>query len=182
VTKQAQQIWMLAGLFSVLGGVVTYQMWPADTATSSVAPSNSKDATAVASSLPVAKVNLDRLQASSESTAAPARDPFRFKPKPVPPVAGVKPRLPIVGPNPAPPPPPPPPDSRPEIQMKYLGYVMSPAGTRMAILQDNANHPPVTGKQGDVIDGRYRLLRVDAGEVEISYLDGGRRRRIVKGQ
>jgi len=66
--------------------------------------------------------------------------------------------------------------------MKYLGYVIAPNGTRVAVLQDNQNHPSVTGKQGDVIDGRYRLLRVDANEVELSYLDGGRRRRIVKGQ
>jgi hypothetical protein len=65
--------------------------------------------------------------------------------------------------------------------MKYLGYAMSPNGARVAVLQDT-NHPPVTGKQGDVIDGKYRLLRVDANEVELSYLDGARRRRIVKGQ
>jgi len=181
VTKQARQAWLLIGLFVVFGGVLTYQLWPSDTAVSSSPPSNQKDVAGTPGTLQVATVNLDRLKMEPTAAATAKRDPFRFKPKPIPPPP-VR-RQPIVQLPPVNPgPPPPPADTRPEISMKYLGYVIAPNGTRMAVLQDNQNHPSVTGKQGDVIDGRYRLLRVDANEVELSYLDGGRRRRIVKGQ
>lgn len=181
MTKQARQTWWLVGLLAVLGAVVTYQMRPTTTASGAVAPSNPKEAAGAAGTLQVAAVNVDRLHAGKETLSAAKRDPFRFKPKPPPPPP----------PRVAPPPPPlqpitrpagPPPDPRPAIQMKYLGYVVSPSGTRLAILQDTPNRPPLYGKQGDIIDGKYRLLRVDAGEIEMSYLDGAQRRRIVKGQ
>jgi hypothetical protein len=182
MTKQARQAWLLVGLLAVFGGVMTYQFWPSsETATGAVAPSNQKDATGgVPGTLQVATLDLDRLQNKPEAGAAQKRDPFRFKPKPLPPapkpVVQQQPQIPV---NPGPPPPPR--DPRPAIALKYLGYAMSPGGVRIAVLQDNA-HPPVFGKQGDVIDGKYRLLRVDANEVELSYLDGAQRRRIVKGQ
>ena len=179
MTRQARQIWWLVGLLGVLGVVLTYQLRPTTTASDAVSPSNPRESAGAASTLQVAEVNLDRLHERSETVTAAKRDPFRFKPKPPPPPP----------PRVAPPPPPPvirpagpPPDPRPAIQVKYLGFVVSPGGTRLAILQENPNRPPVTGKQGDIIDGRYRLLRVDAGEIEVAYLDGAQRRRIVKGQ
>jgi hypothetical protein len=184
VTKQTRQIYSLVGLLAVLGAVVTYELSPAGPTTGGAAPSNSSKAAAAAGTLQVAEVNLDRLHEGSEALGAVKRDPFRFKPKPPPPPP---PRPPAPPPLPVQQtvarPPGPPPDTRPEIPMKYFGYVMSTNGTRIAQLSDgNPNHPPMLGKQGDIIDGRYRLLRVDAGEIEMSYLDGGKRRRIVKGQ
>jgi hypothetical protein len=180
VTKQARQIWQLVGLLTMLGGVVTYQLWPANTAPGGVAPSNQKDVAGAPATLQVATVDINRLQTAPQGDTTEKRDPFRFKPKPPPPRPPVQNRPPPIPPvNPGPPAPPR--DARPEISLKYLGFAMSPNGVRVAVLQDNAR-PPVTGKQGDVIDGKYRLLRVDANEVELSYLDGARRRRIVKGQ
>jgi hypothetical protein len=75
--------------------------------------------------------------------------------------------------------PPAPPPPRP-IPLKFIGYMAMPSGTRVAVLSDGTMHPPVTGKQGDVIDGQYRLLRVDPDEIEMAYLDGTGRRRIPK--
>jgi len=179
VTKQARQIRWLVGLFGVLAVVLTYQFWPTDTATRGAAPSKSADAASTAVPMQVAEVNLDRLQAGTNGLKAARRDPFRYKPKPAPPPppAPPQPVRPLV-----PQAPPPPQDPRPEIRLKYLGFAMSPTGVRIATLQDAANNAILLGKQGDVIDGKYRLLRVDATEVELSYLDGARRRRFVKGQ
>jgi hypothetical protein len=174
-------MWWLLGLLGVLGAVVMYQLRPTATASSTVAPSNPKEAASAAGTLQVTEVNLDRLHEGTAALGAAKRDPFRFKPKPPPPPPPrVAPPPPLVQPIIRPPGPPP--DPRPAIQMKYLGYVLSSNGTRLAILQDNPNRSPLYGKQGDIIDGKYRLLRVDAGEIEMSYLDGAQRRRIVKGQ
>jgi len=177
VTRQARQIRWLVGLFGVLGVVLTYQFWPTETATRGAAPSKSTDAV-TAVPMQVAEVDLDRLQVDTSALKAARRDPFRYKPKPAPPPppppALVRPVVPQA--------PPPPQDPRPEIRLKYLGFAMSPTGVRIATLQDAANNAILLGKQGDVIDGKYRLLRVDATEVELSYLDGARRRRFVKGQ
>jgi hypothetical protein len=182
VTKQTRQIVMLVALVGVFGTVMAYQFWPADTTTSVTVPSNPKEAGGAAGTLQVAHVNMDRLQAAAaEAGGAEKRDPFRFKPKPLPAAATAQQQNRPMGPFPAAPPPPPT-DPRPEIRMKYLGYATAPNGTRIAVLQDDPNHPTVMAKQGDVIDGMYRLLRVDTNEVELSYLDGARRRRFVKGQ
>jgi hypothetical protein len=179
VTKQTRQIRWLVGLLGVLAVVLTYQFWPTETATSGAAPSKSKDVAGTAVPMQVAEVDLGRLQAGNDAVKAAKRDPFRYKPKPPPPPPPPPPQIarPIVQQ-----PPPPPPDPRPEIRLKYLGFAMSPTGVRIATLQDAGNNAILLGKQGDVIDGKYRLLRVDAGEVELSYLDGARRRRFVKGQ
>jgi hypothetical protein len=184
VTKQTRQVVSLVGLLAVLGAVLTWELSPSGPTSGGAAPSNSSKAAAAAGTLRVAEVNLDRLHDGDDTLGAVKRDPFRFKPKPPPPPP---PRPAPLTPQPVQPtvtrPPGPPPDTRPEIPVKYSGFVMAPNGTRIAMLTDgNPNHAPTLGKQGDVIDGRYRLLRVDAGEIEMSYLDGGKRRRIVKGQ
>ena len=55
-----------------------------------------------------------------------------------------------------------------------------PDGTRVAVLTDGTPRPTLYGRQGDVIEGRYRLLRVENDSIEIAYLDGTGRRRIPK--
>jgi hypothetical protein len=67
------------------------------------------------------------------------------------------------------------------IPLKYLGFALSANGARVALLQDSGDmRRPFTGLQGDVIEGQYRLLRVDAEAIEVAYLDGTGRRRIPK--
>ena len=126
---------------------------------------------------PVTDVHLDLLHAEDEALSAARRNPFRFRPKPPPP----PPPRPAVTPRPeqvAPPvptgPPPPPP-----ILLRYIGVIElpSPEG-RMAILSDGRGGPPVAGKEGDIIEGRYRLLRVGPDSIEMSYLDGRGRQTI----
>ena len=181
MTAKTRQMGTLVGLLAVLGSVIMYQLSPSDTAGDAGAPSNPGEAktrtperTKVAE---VADVALDRLTPGADTFREPRRDPFSFRPKPAPPPPPqVRNTAPPVFVAPQPPPPPP---VRP-IPLKYLGFAEHANGVKIALLSDGNVRPVITGRQGDVIDGQYRLLRVDANEVEMSYLDGTGRRRIPK--
>ena len=121
------------------------------------------------------QVHLEALEGDRpEPTSETPRDIFRFKVKPPPPPP--PPPKPIVGPNPPPPPPPPPPI--PPIALKFIGVVDLPApGKRVAILSDGRGSP-VYGREGETVLGQYRILRIGAESVEMSYLDGRGRQTI----
>jgi len=123
--------------------------------------------------LPVTDLKLERLQQHRGELGEPARDPFRFQahrapPRPAapaPPPAASAPVIsrPVV---PAGPPPPPP------IALRFIGLVDAPSQAgRVAILSDGRGNV-VYGKEGDTIEGRYRLLKVGADAVELAYVDG----------
>ncbi len=83
-------------------------------------------------------------------------------------------------PEPLPPPPPAPP---PPIPLKFVGVVETGrlAG-RVAVLSD-IRGGIFYGKEGDIIDGRYRLLRVATELAELAYTDGqGRQALRLAGQ
>ena len=102
------------------------------------------------------------------------RDIFRFREKPPPPPP--PPPKPIVGPQPPPPPPPPPPV--PPIALKFIGVVDAPPpAKRMAVLSDGRG-APVYGREGETVLGQYRILRIGAESIEMSYLDGRGRQTI----
>ena len=178
MTAKTRQMATLVGLLAVLGSVIMYQLSPSDTADSPGAPSNRSEAKTRTPERPVvAEVALDRLSPGADTFHESRRDPFSFRPKPVPPPPPqVRNTAPPVF---VPPQPPPPPPVRP-IPLKYLGYAEHANGVKVALLSDGNVRPVMTGRQGDVIDGQYRLLRVDANEIEMSYLDGTGRRRIPK--
>jgi hypothetical protein len=114
-------------------------------------------------------VNLAALEPAVES-AAPAsdRNPFRFgePPKPPPP--------PFVPPPQLPPPPPfvPPPPPAPQVELKLLGTIFVPGEGFRAALKDNKRDVQFTGVEGDVIDGRYKLIKVADKSAVVSFLDG----------
>jgi hypothetical protein len=62
--------------------------------------------------------------------------------------------------------PPPPP-----IPLKFVGLYTAAANDRVAVLAD-ARGTPFLGREGEIIDGRYRVLRVSADSVDIAYADG----------
>jgi hypothetical protein len=179
VKGNTRQIILLVALLAVLGAVITYQLAPRSDTAGGAAPPSNPGGTQAASpeQLQVAEVALDRLKPAGDTFQAPRRDPFRFRPKPAPPPPPVAKNA--QGPVFVAPQPPPPPPVRP-IPLKYLGYAEGASGVRIAILSDGNVRPVITGRQGDVIEGQYRLLRVDANEIEMSYLDGSGRRRIPK--
>jgi len=119
-------------------------------------------------------VHLDALNAGRPKPDPGGRDLFRFRPKPPPPPPP-PPRLPV-GPEPPPPPPVPPPP--PPIALKFVGVVeMPPPGKKLAILSDGRG-APVYGHEGDTVLGQYRILRIGAESIEMSYLDGRGRQTI----
>ena len=70
-------------------------------------------------------------------------------------------------------PPPPPP-----ITLRFIGLVEAPSQAgRVAILSDGRGNV-VYGKEGDTIEGRYRLLKVGVDAVELAYVDGRGRQTI----
>ena len=113
-------------------------------------------------------VKLEALQAQWPVPETDSRNPFRFgEPRRVDVPAPVAP--------PPPPPPvatgPPPPPAVPPIALRLIGLV-SPqnGGPRTAVFSDDRG--TYSGREGDVIEGRYRIHRVTADSVEVSHLDG----------
>jgi len=66
----------------------------------------------------------------------------------------------------APPPPPP-------IPYRFIGVLTTPGGGRVAVLSDGRF--VYYGRQGDIIEGRYRIVSVGDQVVEMEYLDGSGR-------
>ena len=122
---------------------------------------------------PPIDVRIELLGRGSEGAAVaePGRDPFRFQPRhvearpavarPSRPAAVVLPPVPPAGPPPPPP-----------IPLKFIGLVDAPTQAgRVAILSDGRGNI-VYGREGDTMEGRYRLLKVGTDAVEMAYVDG----------
>ena len=130
----------------------------------------------------VPAVRLDALQAARRQPAPGAadRNPFQFQAKPLPPPPPSlmpKPGEPgsaidAAG-NPVPPPPPPP----PPIPLKFIGIVQAPS-QKLAVLSENSTRDVFYGREGDIIDGRYRIVRIGVESIEMAYVDGRGRQTI----
>ena len=99
------------------------------------------------------------------------RDPFGFGVPPRPPYVPPPPvvQRPLPTPEPAPTPTGPPP--RPPIPVKFLGIAEDP--TRPGKLVSlSLNGAVVVAREGDVVDGKYRLVRVGLESIVMAYLDG----------
>jgi hypothetical protein len=85
----------------------------------------------------------------------------------------------FIPPAPAGPPPPPP------IPLRFIGLVGAGPTTqagRVAIFSDQRGNV-VHGKEGDIIEGRYRVLRIGPDSADLVYLDGrGRQTLRLSGQ
>jgi hypothetical protein len=127
---------------------------------------------------PADPVKLDALKASHDDPGQAGRNPFRFQPKAAPPPIKVAPPVPIEPVGPALPPertgPPPP----PAIPLKFTGSVTRNDGTKWAVLSDGKS-APMFGKDGDIIDGKYLIVKIGAESVEMSYVDG-RGRQVIR--
>jgi hypothetical protein len=132
---------------------------------------------------PVADVKLDALKATRAAELPPtARNPFRFNEGPVA-VAGRPDGSRAARGGPAPPLPagpvgPPPPPPLPPIQLRFIGLIEAPqqAG-RVALLSDGKGGL-MNGREGDIIEGRYRVLRVGPDSLDLAYADGRGRQTI----
>jgi hypothetical protein len=119
-------------------------------------------------------VHLQDLRTGTPSPETPlARDLFRFKPK-APPPRAPQPAVtePVTSPLP-----PPPPAGPPAIPMRFIGVVeATQQAQKIAILSDGRGI--YQGREGDIIEGRYRILRIGVESVDMAYLDGRGRQTI----
>ncbi|HXH07068.1 MAG TPA: hypothetical protein VNI83_10805, partial [Vicinamibacterales bacterium] len=76
-------------------------------------------------------------------------------------------------PAPAPPPGPPPP---PPIALKFIGVVEAPGVGKIAALSDGrfVYH----GREGDIVEGRYRIVRIGVESIVLEHVDGRGRQTI----
>jgi hypothetical protein len=146
---------------------------------SGATPSNLTRAStpAAAKSTPVADVKLELLETAPSELEPSTRNPFQFKPRaappaPRPPAVDAPRNVPIPVPLPVPQGPPPP----PPIALKYIG-VLETAQGRVAVFRDTGGDI-VNGKEGDIIDGRYRLLKIGVESADLAYVDGRGRQTI----
>ena len=117
----------------------------------------------------VEPVALDALKLSRPEPVGAARNPFRFRPKP--PSSPEPPRPSSEQPGtPAAPPPP------VRIALKFIGVVDAPNAGPLAILSDPRG--VYQGHEGDIIDGRYRILKIGVESIDLAYLDGRGRQTI----
>jgi hypothetical protein len=119
----------------------------------------------------LADLDLEALHAPRTEPVDSSRDPFRFKPKPPPPPPPAPPRPVVTQPvQPSGPPPPPP------IPLKFIGTVEGKKAGRVAVLSDARG--VYYGREGSIIEGRYRILRIGVESVDLAYVDGRGRQTI----
>jgi hypothetical protein len=187
MATERSRLLVLGALVVVLIAVIVRMVWPstssAPAAASNPAAANATPArraqnTPAAPAAPAgAGVHLDELNAERPKPET-ERNLFRFKPKapppPPPPVVSTAPPVsaPVVPSGPPPPPPLAP------ITLKFIGIVEAPShGEKIAILSDGRN-APFYGKEGAIIEGRFRILKIGVESVELAYADGRGRQTI----
>ena len=178
-----QRKWLLIGAGVLVAAVIVYGVM--STGTPAAAPSNTsaqaraprstprstpgKHTNETEAAGPVKPVRLEALKSNREEPGEAARNPFRFKPRVVaPPPRPVNPNpAPVAPPGPVTPPGPPPP---PPIPLKFIGLVEKADGFKVAVLTDGKN--TMFGREGDIIDGRYKIVKIGVESIELTHADG----------
>jgi hypothetical protein len=164
--------WLLILLALAIVAFVASRMWPAPSppsgaaTTAPVARKAPGKATAAVDPADL-DVRLDALNGSRPPAEAVDRNPFRFQPRPAPPPPpgpSGPPAARMPGPPPVEGPPPVPP-----IPLKFIGIVEK-QGLKVAALSDCRS--TFYGSEGQIIDGRYRLVHIGIESLVIEYLDG----------
>ncbi|MDO8677565.1 MAG: hypothetical protein Q7R30_03250 [Acidobacteriota bacterium] len=171
-----RRVWLGVAAVAVL--VLAWRVWmpaaaPVATEPRATRPGGSARANGDAEPIVLRPVKLDALSASREQPNAGKRNPFRFQPKAAPPPprpVTLAPTVPIVQ-GPAPPPVPAGPPPPPPIPLKFIGMVERANGVKWAVLSDGKSAPQ-HGKEGDVIDGRYKIVKIGTESIELTYVDG----------
>jgi hypothetical protein len=176
VKTPSRQVLILAALVVGLGVVLAYNFLGSSSAPAarpgSVKPVASREAVARDRAASAPDVRLTALKAVKAMPAAKGRNLFRELPKaPPPPPPRVVTQAPPPDPNaPQLPPPPPPP-----ITLKLVAIVQG-SGKPVVALTDGRDM--FYGREGDVIEGRYRIVKVNVESIDIAYVDGRGQRRL----
>jgi hypothetical protein len=171
-SSRRQQI-ALGVLLAVLALVVYWQMRP-QTAVPASAPSNTRAARSPGRGAPateVPDVRLEDLQKERAKGGEATRNIFGFKPPPPPPRPVAQPAPPrdtLPAPPPVAPGPPP-------IPLQLIGIVTDEKGKLAALTDDRGVYP---AREGDTIEGRYRVVTIGDESVVIEHIDGRGRQSI----
>ncbi|MEQ1759909.1 MAG: hypothetical protein ABL986_16455 [Vicinamibacterales bacterium] len=176
MSRTQRQLAILGGLLVVLAGTLVMYTGDAAPDAAPAAVSAAQTPGAPARAIPVSGLRLDLLTARADDLEESTRNPFRFQARPAPAgprVVAAPPRAePIALPVPTGPPPPPP------IPLKFIGLLDAPSRLgRLAVLSDSRGGV-FYGKEGDTIEGRYRVLRISTESADLAYLDGRGRQTI----
>ncbi|MGE0456142.1 MAG: hypothetical protein AB7O37_22665 [Vicinamibacteria bacterium] len=162
-------------------GLVAWQTWPRprDEAAATPAPARAAARGAAEAGLP--RIGLDRL-ASPRPPAEPAgRDVFQFGRPSAPPVSASQAAAPPAFAAATPPPlvaaAPPGPPAPPPFAVRYVGTLES-KGAKVAILMSDDKKEILTGREGEVVANRLRIVRIGLESVDVQDVGADRTRRI----
>jgi hypothetical protein len=172
MTKTRGQVLLLGALVLVLAGLLVFRPWSTGDVTGGGSSVPGAAGTPVAGAdTAVGDVRLELLEERGDDRNELGRDLFRFRARPAP-AAPSGPAGRPVATGPLPPPPLPP------IPLRYIGYVDQPnQPPRVAVLSDGRGNV-FHGREGDIIEGRYRVLRIGLDSAELMYVDGRGRQTI----
>jgi hypothetical protein len=178
-SRARPRAWLLGVLGLALVGLIAYWMWPTappplPASQPAARARNTRPAGPQTVTPEDLKVRLEALQTTRPDPGEVERNPFRFRPPPPPPPPPKLPESAMLPPPVAMPTPPP----VPPIPLKFMGTVEGP-GIKLAALTDCKGFT-YAGREGEVIDGRYRLVRIQLESIVMEYLDGTGRTTIRK--
>jgi hypothetical protein len=170
-----RQAVLLGVLLVVLAFAGWYYYWPTTTTASSSQTTPATTTAAEVGQLPVPEtVKLATLEGATELSDA-GRNPFAYGVRPPPPAPprppAPPPMAPVVTAPPAPVGPPP-------IGLRLIALLEMPQGRKMVTLKDPTSNAFYNGFEGDVVDGRYRIIKIGIQSVTVSYVDGSGQRTI----
>jgi hypothetical protein len=125
----------------------------------------------------VDQVQLAKLEQEWPAPGETRRNPFTMNAPPPPPseapAAGSKPAEPVAPPVATGPPPPPP---IPPITLKFIGVISSDSLGKIAGLSDGKF--VYRGREGQIVEGRYRIVKIGEESIQIEYVNGTGRQTI----
>ncbi|MPZ21201.1 MAG: hypothetical protein GEV06_25380 [Luteitalea sp.] len=169
--RQQRQKQLLAGLLVVLALVALWQWWHWDSpdetgivGSPAPLPAAARGTSQAASAAFEGDVNLKALEQPRPAPTSGGRNPFQFEAQAPPPAA----TAPQVAQKPAAPQAP---KGPPPIPLKFIGTLFKEEWPgKVAVLSDGTSI--FHGKQGEIIDGRFRIVQIGEESMQLEYVNG----------
>jgi len=170
-----RQLLLLTVLLAAMAGVVVWQSSASRGGDPSAAAKTPGGAQGAQEGNAVGDLRLESLDTRGASPIHHSRNAFQFRVRQAAPTpVAARPTGAVAPPPPAPVGPPPP----PPIPLRYIGYLDQVGDSkRLAVLSDGRGNV-FNGKEGDIIEGRYRVVRIGTDSADLTYVDGRGRQTI----